>query len=212
MAAAQPAVLWITAPSLARALPKLARFPAVPELVLDLDDCAGLAAAIVDDRLDGRRVRSVRTRNVADARALLAAEGGYEVAVAITRETEAWLESLAEVSPRLALFQPTYERLTENARHDVDLRAFFGRFRHVVPVEGVPACVLGRAPRALERTLDTSMLLPEGRLEIFRYTRRYILEHYRSKSLRCKGCVHAASCDGMHINYVRAHGYTLMQP
>jgi hypothetical protein len=56
------------------------------------------------------------------------------------------------------------------------------------------------------------MMTPEGRIEIFRYTKRYILEHYRAKSLRCKPCVHFAACEGMHINYIRAHGYSLMQP
>jgi len=44
------------------------------------------------------------------------------------------------------------------------------------------------------------------------YTRRYILDHYRTKSLRCKGCVYNEGCDGLHINHVRAHGYGAMQP
>src|SRR5256885_13137726 len=46
----------------------------------------------------------------------------------------------------------------------------------------------------------------------FRFTKRYILEHYWTKSLRCKGCVHFDACQGMHVNYVRAHGYGVMQP
>jgi hypothetical protein len=49
-------------------------------------------------------------------------------------------------------------------------------------------------------------------VEIFRYTRRYILDGYYTKSLRCKSCIHDAECQGMHINYVRAHGYAVMQP
>jgi hypothetical protein len=56
------------------------------------------------------------------------------------------------------------------------------------------------------------MMTPEGRLEIFRYTRRYILEGYRTKSLRCTTCAHFDGCSGMHINYVRAHGYAVMEP
>ncbi len=42
--------------------------------------------------------------------------------------------------------------------------------------------------------------------------RDYILEHYRTKSLRCRGCVHDAGCRGLHINHVRARGYAAMQP
>jgi hypothetical protein len=56
------------------------------------------------------------------------------------------------------------------------------------------------------------MMTPDGQLEVFRYIKRYIAEHYRARSLRCKPCVHADTCDGMHINYIRAHGYGLMQP
>lgn len=33
-----------------------------------------------------------------------------------------------------------------------------------------------------------------------------------TRSLRCAGCAHAASCAGMHVNFVRAHGYASMQP
>ena len=131
--------------------------------------------------------------------------------MALTQATAPWLLSLTEAPPNLALYQPTYERLTENGAHDVDLREFFDAFRHAVPVEGVPACVTGRAPRVRKETLDTTMMLPRGALEIFRYAKRYILEHYRTKSLRCRGCAHAAGCDGLHVNYVRAHGYGAMR-
>ncbi|HEX3345750.1 MAG TPA: hypothetical protein VHS09_14300, partial [Polyangiaceae bacterium] len=115
----------------------------------------------------------------------------------------------------VALRQPNYERLTEAAANDVDLREFFARLARLgqdVPVDNVPACILGRPPRAAPRVLDTTMMTPEGRLEIFRYTRRYILEGYRTKSLRCAECAHFEGCTGMHVNYVRAHGYGVMVP
>jgi MoaA/NifB/PqqE/SkfB family radical SAM enzyme len=213
VAAAGAPLLVIESPSLAEALPVITRFAGVTELELSLDTNAGLDTAIAPDgTLAGRRVRSVRTRSPDDAARLLAHPAGFEVAVALTRETAPWLLALASAPPNLALYQPTYERLTENGAHDVDLRDFFARFTHDVPVEGVPACVTGRPPRVREETLDTTMMLPDGRLEIFHYAKRYILDHYRTKSLRCRGCGHAASCDGMHVNYVRAHGYGVMQP
>jgi hypothetical protein len=55
-------------------------------------------------------------------------------------------------------------------------------------------------------------MTPDGQLEIFRYTRRFIRDHYWVKSLRCKTCVHAESCEGLPVNYVRAHGFAAMQP
>ena len=151
----------------------------------------------------------------AQAEALLALPGSFEVTVALTRANEHWLQTRlesGEASGRLGLFQPTYERMSEAQSSDVDLRAFFARVLTEVPVEGVPACVLGRSPREPVKTLDTAMMLPSGQLEIFRYIQRYIVDRYKARSLRCKPCVHASRCDGMHINYIRAHGYELMQP
>ncbi|MEO5728402.1 MAG: radical SAM protein, partial [Byssovorax sp.] len=85
-------------------------------------------------------------------------------------------------------------------------------FSHEVPVEDVPECILGRAPRERPAVLDTAMLSKDGRVEIFRYARRYLREHYKTKSLRCRSCARDATCDGMHVNFVRAHGYAVMQP
>ena len=56
------------------------------------------------------------------------------------------------------------------------------------------------------------MLTPDGRLEAFRFTKRYILDHYFTKSLRCVECVHFDTCRGLHVNHVRAHGYVAMTP
>ena len=143
---------------------------------------------------------------------MLALPGDFEVVVMLSRAVEGWLLGLAEAPPRLALRQPTYERLTESADNDLDLPAFFKQFRHQVPVDDVPSCALGRPSRPRPRLLDTSMMTADGKLEIFRYAKRYILDRYFSKSLRCKQCVYNGSCRGMHINYVRAHGYGMMAP
>ena len=54
--------------------------------------------------------------------------------------------------------------------------------------------------------------IEKGVMDIFGYAQHYISEHYRTKSLRCGDCQHEQGCRGMHINHVRAHGYSLMQP
>jgi hypothetical protein len=110
------------------------------------------------------------------------------------------------------LAQPSYERLTEAAERDVDLAPLLARLPATLPLENVPACVSGRAPRKRPEVLDASTLQPDGQMEIFRFTKRYILSRYYTKSLRCKSCVHDSECSGMHINYVRAHGFGSMQP
>jgi len=206
-------IVWVKAPDLGAARTEIRRFAGVTDVTLELDEYRGLQEALgVDGTLDGRRIVRAHARTRDQATRLLAMPYTFEVVVDLTRETAEWLESLPDVPSRIALRQPTYERLTEARESDVDLRAFFTRFRSAVPLEGIPACASGRLPREDPRVLDTAMMTPDGRLEVFRYTKRFIVEHYRTKSLRCKSCVYNGGCDGVHINYVRAHGYGVMQP
>jgi hypothetical protein len=204
---------------------ELAKLPLLPRLELELEDWSGIEGAFVDGTFAGRTVTRAVTKHAADAARLLAIPGPdatFEVVLELRRENEAWLLALDELDAppaRLALRQPSYERLTEAKANDLDLRAFFEQFRHDVPVEDVPECLLGasatggaRAPRSRPSVLDTAMMEPNGKLEIFRYARRYLLEHYRTKSLRCQECRAFATCDGLHVNQVRASGYAPLQP
>jgi len=204
--------LWVVAPGLGAAKVAVEELPGPSTLELELDDYAGLGEALEGEQLFGRRLGACRVRSVEAALALLALSAGFEVQVELSAATEGWLRSLEEVPSRLVLVQPTHERLTESAEQDVDLRAFFEQWRHVVPVEGVPACVLGREPREPTPTLDGAMLDDTGTLEIFRYAKRYVRSRFFTKSLRCKECRYEVQCSGLHINYVRAHGYGVMQP
>jgi MoaA/NifB/PqqE/SkfB family radical SAM enzyme len=212
---AKASTLWVVSPDLARVRRELAMLPmltSLPRLELELEDWSGIEDACVGGAIEGRVLARVVTRRAADAQRLLAIAGDFEVVLELRRENEAWLLGLERAPSRLVLRQPSYERLTEAKANDLDLHGFFARFRHDVPVEDVPACIVGRAPRERPTVLDTAMTDAAGKLEIFRYTRRYLLEHYRTKSLRCRDCVHDASCDGLHVNFVRAHGYAPMRP
>ena len=215
--ASKARTLHVIAPDLAHAGLEIARFPGLPKVELRLADYAGLLEALAlaasgQGVLAGRTLERVEAENAAQARGLLGVEGRFDVVVDLTKETAAWLESLDAVPARVILRQPSYERVTEAAERDVDLRPFFSRVSAELAVEGVPACILGRAPMPRPPMLDTAMRGGDGQLEIFRYTRRYILESYRTKSLRCRDCVEDARCDGVHVNFVRAHGYAQMQP
>jgi molybdenum cofactor biosynthesis enzyme MoaA len=207
------AVVWIVARGLAEAAHAARGLPAATGFELELEDYAGLAEALDDEgRLWGRPLVACRVRKAEVARALLELPRSFEVRLELRRGNEPWLRSLASAPARLALVQPTHERLTASADEDLDLPAFFADVRHDLPVEGVPACILGRAPRLPPPTLDAAMLDDDGTLEIFRYARRYVLDRFYTKSLRCKSCKHDGECRGLHINYVRAHGYAVMQP
>ena len=208
--------LLVVAPDVARARPVIDRFAGLDRLELRLDDWSALG-----ELTSLRKVTRVEARTASAATGLLALDAQFEVVVDITRETAEWVLSLPRLRDgfpaRLALRQPTYERLTEAREHDVDdLRDFFAKLDALapshVPVEGVSPCILGREPRARPPTLDLAAFNEAGRMEIFRWTRRYLLSGYMTRSLRCAPCVHAGTCSGMHVNYVRAHGYASMQP
>lgn len=212
---ANATTLWVVAPDVSAALGELEKFQSVTQVELELTDYQGLEVCLSPAGFIGsKRLARVLTRSVTQAEVLLALPGDFEVSVALTQATAPWLltQHTAGVSPRLGIYQPTYERLSEAADNDVDLREFFSRFTAPVPVEGVPACVTGRPPRPMVETLDTAMMQPDGQLEIFRYIKRYIVSHYYARSRRCSACVHVSVCPGMHINYIRAHGYGVMQP
>ena len=207
--------LWVVAPDLASARVCAAEFD-VPALELELDDIGGLMAVATGPEgqvmIDGKRLTRVLVRDVDEAEGLLAGAGDFEVVLPLSRATSSWLLALTVAPPRLRLRQPTHERLSGSAAEDVDLPAFFAAFRLSVPVEDVPACILGHLPRARPTILDGAMLTGEGRIEIFRYARRYVLDRFYTKSLRCKTCMYDTACRGLHINHVRAHGYAMMKP
>ena len=205
--------LWVAAPDLEAALREAAKYPGPPELALELDEHAALLAALSSgSSLAGKTLVQVVLDDHEDAQRLLDVPGDFEVVLRLSRSNAPWLLSLREAPAWLVIRQPTHARLTESAAADVDLVEFFAQLRCDIPFESVPACIAGRPPRPLPETFDSSMLDPAGHLEIFRYTKKYIADHYFTKSLRCKACVHHSTCSGLHVNYVRAHGFGCMQP
>ncbi|WAS89837.1 radical SAM protein [Nannocystis punicea] len=222
-AAARPRALWLVAPDLAAAEALAAGFPDVLELELELADPTALLARLSDmsstPGLEGqpillasKRLTRVVVADPTAAAALLDLALDLDVVLLLSRPAEAWLLGLGHAPARLVLRQPARERLTESAELDLDLPAFFAAFRLPVPVEAVPACVLGRSPRERPPVFDAAQLGPDGGLEIFRYARRFIDDGFHVKSLRCKTCSFDHVCKGMHINYVRAHGFAAMRP
>ncbi len=44
------------------------------------------------------------------------------------------------------------------------------------------------------------------------YTKEYIKNLYRKKSLRCNKCKYNTECEGIHINFIRTYGFKILQP
>jgi len=208
------AAALVVTPGVAEAVRLAARVS--PEtLELELADYGGLAAALdAEGRFGGKRLARCTTASPNAATELLAMSHGFEVCVHLTRETEPMLAKLVAGSPppRLVIAQPSYDRVTDAHANDVDARAFFAACDAAVPVENVPACIAGRVPRPLPRTLDVAMLGPDARIDMPAFTRRYVADRFYTKALRCKTCTENASCSGVHVNWVRAHGFAPLEP
>jgi MoaA/NifB/PqqE/SkfB family radical SAM enzyme len=192
-----------------------AAIPGLPgdEVILELDDYADIEAHLEGGRIAGRRLRAAYAARPEDLDRLLAIDEAFEVVAYLDRATTAHLLARYPEPPaRLALSGRNYERLTEAAERDADLGAFFAKYDAAVPVEDVPACISGRPPRGRPALLDATMLREDGRLEIYGYAHRYVMDHYRTKSRKCRECVHFDDCAGAHINWVRAHGYATLEP
>ncbi|MGH1343867.1 MAG: radical SAM protein [Nannocystales bacterium] len=198
--------VWIVAPTLADAQRALKGLE-VAAVELELADPTG-----IEPTLDGVAVTRVLVKTTEHAQALLEMEAPFEVAITLSKATAPWLLSLDAAPDRLCIVQPSHDRLTTAASEDVELDAFFEAFELPVPVEGVPACISAERARATPSTLDAAMMTPQGELEIFRFARRYVQSDYRVKSLRCKTCKHVGSCEGLHVNHVRAFGFAALQP
>ncbi len=207
----------LAGPSLADAA-LLARAVSPAEIELDLASYAGIEEALsAGDTLFGKKLVRAYAATPEEVTRLLALPASFEVVAYLTREIEPVVRALStgdgDAPPaRLALAQPNYDRVSAAHEHDVDTRALFASYRAPVPVENVPECILGRAPRPHPRTLDVAMLGADARIDMPAYTRRYVADAYYTKAVRCGTCAVNASCRGVHVNWVRAHGFASLSP
>jgi hypothetical protein len=189
----------------------VARAASPEELELELEDYAGLASELDGGSLFGKRLVRAYAATSREAERLLE-HGSFEVVVMVSKETISCIRGLDPPPARLALAQPDHDLASDALANDVDLAAFFAAYRHPVPVENVPACLLGRAPRRAPRVLDLAMLGPDARVDMPAFTRRFVAEGFRTKAVRCASCAENDRCRGVHVNWVRAHGFAPLAP
>jgi MoaA/NifB/PqqE/SkfB family radical SAM enzyme len=193
---------------------RLAKVAKPGEMELELDDYTGLEAAIAaDGTLFGKKLTRCYTDSVETMTRLLGLDASFEVAVFLTKATEPAVLALRSPPPaRLVLVQRNYDLVSDAHANDVDTKAFFAAFAAPIPVENVPTCILGREPRKHPRMLDVAMLGSDSRIDMTAYTKRYVADAYYTKALRCGKCSENATCRGVHVNWVRAHGFAALAP
>jgi MoaA/NifB/PqqE/SkfB family radical SAM enzyme len=187
------------------------------ELALELASYDGLEAALSPaGEVFGKRLVRAVARDAATMAALLAIPGDFLVATHLNQATAAEVLKLGTLPSRLVLVQPNYDLVTEAKSNDVDLPAFFAELGQPAATENIAPCLSPGAvhlrPEPRPRELDVAMLAEDARIDMTRYTKRYVQAGFYSKSVRCSGCAKTDQCRGMHINWVRAHGYSPMTP
>ena len=80
-------------------------------------------------------------------------------------------------------------------------------------LKNVPECVAGTDTLSHDHgLLDARMLDGGGDLDLDGYVHHFIESEYYAKSLRCHRCSRFDRCKGLHVNYLRSHGFQILQP
>ena len=204
--------VWIRAVDLDAAARAVRDLPG-SKVILELDHYSVSAEGLPGDVVEGRPVVRVIVDDPASLQLLLDGPGSYEVVALLTPEIANHVAAHSRpASPRLVLAAANHERLTRALGRDADLPSFFQGYSEPVPVENVPACISGRPPKSRPSVLDAGVLARGGGIDIVGFTGWYIREAYRLKSRRCRACSRVRDCDGAHVNFIRAHGFRVLQP
>jgi pyruvate-formate lyase-activating enzyme len=201
-------VVHVVASSVASATELAAQLPDA-ELWLELPSYAELSGP----ELGARPVRRLFVDTPADLERVSRWSGDFEIVARVTRDSAPLLPKLgSELGRRLVVEQPRYPRVTEQRARDADLRALCAGLPSPVRTRGIPACLGGRVPEPPTRTLDAGTLGADGRTDMARFTERFVDARFTTKSRRCRECRHDTACEGVHLNFVRTHGYGVLEP
>ncbi|MBK7585584.1 MAG: radical SAM protein [Myxococcales bacterium] len=168
--------------------------------------------ALTGPALHGRPVTRVFLGDPRDVDRVLSWPGDVEIVVPLSKNMAEHLPRLVQLGARLLVQAPKYERVTDQREGDLDLHATCETLPTEVRSLDIPVCLGGRQPERIGKKLDARMLGADARLDMPRYTERFIADRFMTKSRRCKSCTHDATCAGVHINFVRAHGYAALRP
>lgn len=176
------------------------------------------------------RVTRYVIRTVADAARYLvgstAVPAPAEVEVRLTRELAVWLlarpSTLKAFGNRLVCTLQDHEYLSQSLAEDPEPATLAKLAKLGVRLKNAPKCVAApQGPEGVQRAeveahdhllLDAKLLDGSGALDLDRYVHHYVEHEYYAKSIRCGRCAEFDTCRGMHINYLRNHGFATLTP
>lgn len=193
-------------------------------VVVELREAGQAAELVAAAREDVDRVvvRAADDLNdtVAAAAALLAAgKAAPEIEVVLSAETLAWLvanpaayEALV-AADRMVANLPNFEYLSDIRDTGVGPDELATLAELGLRLMNVAPCLGGdRAEPGAHFELSRGMLDDKGQLSVSPYVDRYVTGEYYKKSLRCRDCALTEQCKGMHIQFLRAHGFASLKP
>ena len=189
-------------------------FPAATEVRAEVPTVGELLALAAEPG----RATALVVRTVEALEALAGAEllAGLRVEVVLDQPVAAWLlanGARGSLAGRTTLRLGTHEYLSESRETDPAPATLAALGAAGLVLRNVPRCIGGDAALPADHmTLPRQLIDGKGDLDIDRYVEHYVVHEYYAKSKRCHECVHAASCRGMHINYVRNHGFEILRP
>jgi pyruvate-formate lyase-activating enzyme len=199
-------VLWVRARDAAQAARAVSGSRAA-QLWLELDELRWLRRALRGAGL--RQPVRIVAKDRAQVRAALKLRTP-EVAVPMQRDTTG-LRVAAGPDTRVIAFVPPAYTLGEAIELGADPTATRPGFQPSSWL-GVPPCLGGGPGVEYGDPLPLSVVRPDGTLHPDAFVTHFIGRLYRVKSLRCRACVHDATCRGLDVQRVRAAGLGILQP
>jgi len=184
-------------------------------VAVQLDKAADPAPIAADPRVGSMIIRDVDDA----ARYLVGKERlrDVEVEILLDRELAQWLlarpATIRSWGTDLVLTLRNHEYLSGSQATDPapeTLRKLAGLGARL---KNVPQCVAGAPTLAADHDLlDATMLDSGGDLDLDGYVHHFIENEYYAKSLRCHRCSAYGQCRGLHVNYLRNHGFAMLRP
>lgn len=72
----------------------------------------------------------------------------------------------------------------------------------------IPRCITRSTSPPESTPWDAAILLPDGRVDLGPFSRHFIDERYRAKSLRCQDCPSNTVCDGLPVRHLKRCGFS----
>ena len=221
LASQKPAILHVTGESSDAIREWVADHPfrdtSKPELHIEPKQPSACGEFVSDASVDQLVVRDANT-----AMQLLAqppVPDGPRLEVTLTGAAASWMLEHAETTKpwreagRLVLHLPSFEYMSEVQENGVGPTELEALAAAGYVLMNVTPCLGGeKACEGVHDELSNGMLDAQGNLSVTPYVQRYIMGEYYKKSRRCEGCAVSDNCRGMHISFLRAHGFKSLKP